>query len=314
MAVIGKSLLFIFCVHACYTDLRKRQIKNLTSFGLIYVGILLLGISIIEGNQPWTQAFLSVIVAVVLCIASYSMGVVGAGDAKFYVGLALSISAIIPTRIAQTAQLLPIALIINTLIIYLLSVVLLVVVTLPYNLKFFRESFLNQVSSVVSLKQQGGRILLLKVSTWLLGILLFLATFHTIQWGLLWLGHSDRLLALVLSIIAAYGLNNLMKKWHVNDLWKAFLTILWITHLLLNVKTASLSLKSVLTSVGTIAVFVLVYQTIEWVLKTLSEKIYRKIEYPTLDASPIHIRFAPFLCLGGLITLLAEGTFYEFFV
>lgn len=238
----------------------------------------------------------------------------GAGDAKFYVGLAISISAIIPAEITQTNQLIPIVLIINTLAVYLLFAVLLAIIMLPYNLNFFWESFLTQVSSLISLKRQGVRTLLLKVSAWLSGIFLFLAIVHTIQLGLLWLGHSDWFLTFLLSIAASYGLNNLLKKWHINDLWKTFLTVLWITHLLLNVKTVSLSLKSILTTVGMIAVFVLAYQTIEWVLRTLNEKLYRKIEQPTLDVSSVRIRFAPFLCLGGLITLVAEGVFYRFFV
>lgn len=314
--MVSLLLLLVFCIYACYTDIRHKKIRNLTSFCLIYTGILLLGINVLEKNQNWMSAVLCLGVALFLGVGFYITGKIGGGDAKFFIGLALVLSGIIPSKSIRLDQLIPFILVVNTLVVYVFFTVFIALSTIP-RFNQLSKTFSSQISERwQSLRSLRIGALMLVIWDRLLGILTFLAALYTIDFCLQFVGHSGGLLTFLLTMSVLYYLNSLWKRLHLGNVWKSALTLLWLLHLSLNVRVISLTFKSVLNTVVLITVFMLVYKLGKFLVTNLSEKALTKFGYASVTpgSSSIRISFAPFLSIASLLTLWAEGSLYKLFL
>lgn len=116
-------LLFFFCLHATYTDLRERKIKNFCSYGLIYAGVLSQVISVLSGSSPLLGSIFTLLGGFVIVLTLYWFGIFAAGDAKLVWGASLLMPAGLFTEANAFAQYTPTALIINIFVPYCLILV-----------------------------------------------------------------------------------------------------------------------------------------------------------------------------------------------
>ena len=314
--MVSLLLLLVFCIYACYTDIRYKKIRNLTSFCLIYTGILLLGINVLEKNQNWMGAVLCLGVALFLGVSFYMMGGVGGGDAKFFIGLALVLSGIIPAESIRLDQLIPFILLVNTLVVYVFFSVFIALIAIP-QFNEFLETFSSQITQKWrSLRSLRIGALMSMIWNQLSGILTFLAAFYTTDLCLQYVGHSGGLFTFLIAMIILYYLDSLWKRLHLGNVWKSSLTLLWMVHLSLNVRVISLTVTSVLNAVVLIAVFMFVYKFGKFLVTNLSEKALTKFRYASVTPgnTSIHISFAPFLSIASLLTLWAKGSLYKLFI
>lgn len=86
MSFIGAAVLAVVCATACLQDIRYRKLPNWLSAATLIAG---LGFSFIVGGLEGVgTSALHVIIALTAGLALYAIGAVGAGDAKFYAGVA----------------------------------------------------------------------------------------------------------------------------------------------------------------------------------------------------------------------------------
>ena len=314
--MLGLLLLLTFCVHACYTDIREKKIKNVTSFCLAYTGILLLAINVIQKNQSWTSAVICIVVTLFLGFGFYMMGGIGGGDAKFFIGLAFVISALVPSKSIQINQLIPLVLLINTLVVYILFTFLLALSVLPQPNKLL-ETVCDQISQGWhTLKQLRAFELISMIGKWLSGILTFLLVLYIADLCLRSVGYTGGLLTFLLAMLVLASLNSLWKRLRLSTVWKLFFSFLGLVHLSLNVAAVSLSFKDILNAVVLITFFMFLYKPGKLFVTYLSEKALSKFGYGDIiqGNSSIYVRFAPFLSIGSLLTLWAEGSFHRLFI
>lgn len=117
------ALLLLFCLHATYTDLRERKIKNFCSYGAIYAGILCQVTSVLSGSSPLLGSISTVLGGFFIVLALYWFGIFAAGDAKLVWGASLLMPVGLFTEANAFAQYTPTSLIINTFVPYCLILV-----------------------------------------------------------------------------------------------------------------------------------------------------------------------------------------------
>ncbi len=116
-------LLLLFCLHATYTDLRERKIKNVCSYGAIYAGMLCQVISVLSGSSSLLASISIVLGGFFIVLALYWFGIFAAGDAKLVWGASLLMPAGLFAEANAFAQYTPTALIINMFAPYCLILV-----------------------------------------------------------------------------------------------------------------------------------------------------------------------------------------------
>lgn len=313
---MGLLLFLTFSVYACYTDIRYKKIRNLTSFSLVYTGILLLGINVVQNNHSSTSAVICIFVAFSLGIGLYMMRGIRGGDAKFFIGQALVLSALIPSKSIQLGEIVPFVFLLNTLVVYVIFAVLLALSVLP-QFNEILKTFSNQLAQGwQSLKPPRARALTFMIWNMLSGILTFLAVLYTIKYCMRFVGYSEKLFPFLLAMLVVYYLNILWKRLRLGNVWKFFVPLIWMVHLSLNVRFLSLTFKGVWKTVMLITVFMFVYKLGKHLVTQLSERALTQFGYASVSQgnSSIQIRFAPFLSLASLLTIWAEGGLYKLFI
>ncbi len=81
---LAASLTLGCCLYASLTDLRKRKIKNLCSFGLLYCGLILQVIFWIQGQIPFSYLLTVTVGGGALAYLSYLTHFFAPGDAKLF--------------------------------------------------------------------------------------------------------------------------------------------------------------------------------------------------------------------------------------
>ncbi len=111
-------LLLLFCLHATYTDLRERKVKNFCAYGLIYAGILSQVVAVLSGDSSLLSSIFTVVGGFLIFLALYWFGIFAAGDAKLVWGAALLMPVGLFSEAAAYAQYTPTTLIINIFVPY----------------------------------------------------------------------------------------------------------------------------------------------------------------------------------------------------
>ena len=149
-------LLLLFCLHATYTDLRERKIKNFCSYGAVYAGILCHVISVLSGNSPLLGSIAILLGGFCIVLALYWFGIFAAGDAKLVWGASLLMPVGLFAEANAFAQYTPIALIINMFAPYFLILVAYLFIKTrlqqklqAFTLIFQQEDFRKQIFEMV---------------------------------------------------------------------------------------------------------------------------------------------------------------------
>ncbi len=85
------ALVLAFSAYASYTDIRWGKVRNLCSFGLIYVGLLVQLVSLVRRDVQLSAVLGTVVGGVAVAILLYWIGILAAGDVKLFYGICLAL-------------------------------------------------------------------------------------------------------------------------------------------------------------------------------------------------------------------------------
>ena len=85
------ALTLAFCLHATYTDLKYRKIRNLCSFGLIYAGFMAQILFLIQGKITLFTMGSICFGGSLIALFLYWLNILAPGDAKLLLGIFLAL-------------------------------------------------------------------------------------------------------------------------------------------------------------------------------------------------------------------------------
>lgn len=106
-------ILILFCLHASYTDIKERKIKNLCAYGSIYAGFLSQIVLVLSGGSAFSKSIGTVLGGFFIAFVLYWFGILAAGDAKLFWGASMLLPSGLLFERASGAQFVPIVLVIN---------------------------------------------------------------------------------------------------------------------------------------------------------------------------------------------------------
>ena len=198
-------LLLFFSLHATYTDLRERKIRNFCSYGAIYAGILCQVLSVLSGSGTLLGSLTVLLGGFVIVLVLYWFGILAAGDAKLIWGASMLMPAELFAEANAFAQYTPTTLIINIFVPYCLILVAYLFIKtntqqkwLAFSQIFRQEDFRPQVFDMIFhlIFLLGLRVVVMLSLGWLevelelwLQVLLvlslyFIFTYHIKKFGL----------------------------------------------------------------------------------------------------------------------------------
>ncbi|MBM3210805.1 prepilin peptidase [Candidatus Poribacteria bacterium] len=155
--VIPTALVIIFCLYATYTDIKRRRISNILTYGLIYASVVYQITLIVFGELTFRQLIYNIFGTFAATWLLYWYDVLGPGDAKLFCGISL---ILLPLIFQSPSSILPLfVLCTNFFVPYFIIVGIYLI--LRADRKIRKNAFIG------SLRWQGLKQILLSLITFL---------------------------------------------------------------------------------------------------------------------------------------------------
>lgn len=115
------AMVLAFSAYASYTDIRWGKVRNLCSFGLIWVGLLVQLVYLLRHDVRLSVVLTTVLGGLAVAVLLYWIGILAPGDVKLFYGICLALPPQVFLYAERTNVFAPLILAVNTFVPYAFS-------------------------------------------------------------------------------------------------------------------------------------------------------------------------------------------------
>lgn len=161
-------LALIFCGYACYTDIKTQKIRNICSFGLLYVGVLSQLMAWFLGTTIPLYITGLFFGSGIVAFALYWFGIFSPGDSKLFWGLCLILPPPLFRLLSGFISFPPLILTLNIVIPYTIGIIVFLLIKfvfIGHNLRIISSSIIPNLQKGILLQQIFNLLLLVGIGS-----------------------------------------------------------------------------------------------------------------------------------------------------